>query len=116
MPCWCPMSGWGKCDIMELRILDRDDNLVYMIQQTCCQKPVMCMPFQCAGCETIEYVIKDTSKKQVGKIVNLHAGVFQECCSKADNFGIEFPDNAEPHKKLLLIMATLWIDYLQYLA
>jgi len=45
MPCWCPGKGWGNCDLMELRVLDKEGNLTYMIQQTCCQKSVWCMPF-----------------------------------------------------------------------
>lgn len=70
------------------------------------------MPFQFCGCPNIEYEIKNTNKEVVGKIVNTYNDCVKEVCSRADRFGIEFPNNAEPHKKLLITLAAVWIDYL----
>ncbi|KRX01177.1 hypothetical protein PPERSA_03681 [Pseudocohnilembus persalinus] len=116
MPCWCFFKGWGNFDIMELRVLDKSGNLKYLIHSTCCQKSVCCLPLQCLGCEKIKYDIKNTAKQVVGNIYNIYSGCCKEVCTSADKFGVAFPDNDEPHNKLLLTQAAIWLDYLQYMA
>lgn len=39
-------------------------------------------------CRTREYSIMDANKTVVGKIVNIYNGVVEECCTRADKFGI----------------------------
>lgn len=38
------------------------------------------------------------------------------CVPRSDMYGIRFPDNATNEAKMMLIYATIFLDYLQYLA
>lgn len=38
------------------------------------------------------------------------------CVPRADMYGIRFPDNATNEAKMMLIYATIFLDYLQYWA
>lgn len=47
----------------------------------------------------------------VGTIKNVCRDCPEECFTKADRFGITFPPNADGLKRLLIIMATIYLDY-----
>jgi hypothetical protein len=53
-------------------------------------------------------------KLKVGKVSNIHNGIFLECTSRASKFGIEFPPKADQDQKILLTFAVMYLDYLRY--
>lgn len=64
----------------------------------------------------IEYDIipgdKTNSSHSVGKIKNICRDCHQECLTKADRFGIDFPKSITNKQKMLIIMASIWLNYL----
>ncbi|KAL4504119.1 hypothetical protein ABPG72_020957 [Tetrahymena utriculariae] len=114
-PCWGTRNKLC-CPIMELQVFNQSDELAYTITGKCCQKSVCCLPFQCCGCKIIKYEIRDASNEFAGTIQNLYNGYIRECCTRQDKFGITFDNITSPKDKILLIKATLWLDYLQYQA
>lgn len=119
MPYYLPICNRNPncCPIMELDIKGPTGSLMYFISGNCCQKSVWCVgPCQEFGCKVINYEIRDTSKQVVGMIRNLWNECDKECCSKADKFGVEFPKNISNDRKILIMQAAIWLDYLQYYA
>lgn len=47
----------------------------------------------------------------MGKICHLFGGFRREWCTKADTYGINFPEFATIEEKIILIMAAIFIDY-----
>lgn len=47
----------------------------------------------------------------MGFILNQYNGCLKECCTKGDKFIIEFPESAELFHKILIVYATVVIDY-----
>ena len=67
----------------------------------------------CCGCKETKYIIRDTAlKKEIGSVINIDAGCAQELCTTADNFLIKFPNNANIERKILLIMATIFLNHM----
>eukprot|EP00825_Cyclidium_porcatum_P039149 TRINITY_DN4687_c0_g1_i2.p2 TRINITY_DN4687_c0_g1~~TRINITY_DN4687_c0_g1_i2.p2 ORF type:complete len:258 (-),score=33.95 TRINITY_DN4687_c0_g1_i2:253-1026(-) len=107
-PC---LAGRNKCPDFSLNILGKDNNRLFMIDSSCCQKSVFCGGCRGCGCQDIEYKISDGSHKNVGKIKNLYTGCYQELCSRSDNFLLTFPDNSSLERKVLLTMAVVFLNY-----
>ena len=71
------------------------------------------------SCPIISYGIFDGKKpdhkdKPLGLIKNFCRDCPEEFFTKADRFGIDFPEEATAKQKLLLINAAIWLNYLQY--
>lgn len=66
-------------------------------------------------CQDIKYEIFDTENNQLeGEIRHLYYGIFNEVCTKADQYGIAYPETFSVEEKVLLTMAALFIDYLWF--
>ncbi|CAD8181902.1 unnamed protein product [Paramecium pentaurelia] len=106
----------------QLFIYDSNEYLIYEITANLKQKGLLCfLPFQ--SCKSIKYSIIDKrpAEEQLinenytnGQIEHLFFGWSNEFCSKADQYGIKFPDSASEKDKALLIMCCIFIDYLWF--
>ncbi|EAR92631.2 scramblase (macronuclear) [Tetrahymena thermophila SB210] len=113
-PCW-PARGLLSCQ--EFDIKDAQGNIIYNITANCLQLGFICPVLGILEpCKTREYEIRNADKVVVGKIVNIYNGILEECCTRADQFGIQFPDDCTVEQKLLIIETAVFLDYLQYWA
>jgi len=87
--------------------------LRYTVLIDCCQVSYMCSSCKCGKCQELEcgiYDGKDTSmNRKLGRIIKKVTN--EEFFSKANTFSIDFPENATPFDRLLIIFAGLFIDY-----
>jgi hypothetical protein len=112
--CWCLAGSYFACADAQVQVLGEDETVLYTIEGNYCQKSILCPCFRCCYCPAVEYIIFDNLNLKVGRIVNIHSGIFQECFSRADKFGIEFPAKADQDHKILLTYAVMYLDYLRY--
>ena len=91
----------------------KDVSLRYTILIDCCQASYMCSSCKCGMCQELEcniYDGKDTGmNRKVGRIIK--KVTMEEFFSKSNTFAIDFPDEATPLDRLLMIFAGLFIDY-----
>ena len=103
------------CAICENRIdiLDSNNNLRYVIKPNCFCIGCYCGCF--AKCCTIEYHIYENNNI-VGKLEKLSCDGLKTCCPKADYYLINFPTQATPEDKMLLIVGAILLDYISFIA
>lgn len=99
-PCTC-------CDV-DMEVLDTAGNLRYDINGDCCQLGLCCGP-SLKKLANVNFEIKENGYN-VGAIRKLTSSL-GEFFTKADSYEVVFPEKATPSDKLLLILATLMIDY-----
>ena len=99
-PCTC-------CDV-DMEVLDTAGNLRYDINGDCCQLGLCCGP-SLKKLANVNFEIKENGYT-VGAIRKLTSSI-GEFFTKADSYEVVFPEKATPSEKLLLILATLMIDY-----
>ena len=99
-PCTC-------CDV-DMEVLDTAGNLRYDINGDCCQLGLCCGP-SLKKLANVNFEIKENGFT-VGAIRKLTSSL-GEFFTKADSYEVVFPEKATPSDKLLLILATLMIDY-----
>ena len=99
-PCTC-------CDV-DMEVLDTAGNLRYDINGDCCQLGLCCGP-SLKKLANVNFEIKENGYT-VGAIRKLTSSL-GEFFTKADSYEVVFPEKATPNEKLLLILATLMIDY-----
>ena len=99
-PCTC-------CDI-ETEVYDANGHLRYEIHGDCCQVGLCCGA--CAQKLSNSYFEIRQNGSIVVSIKKLSSNI-GEFFTKADSFQINFPANATPADKFLLIIAGLMIDY-----
>ena len=99
-PCTC-------CDV-DMEVLDTAGNLRYDINGDCCQLGLCCGP-SLKKLANVNFEIKENGYT-VGAIKKLTSSL-GEFFTKADSYEVVFPEKATPSEKLLLILATLMIDY-----
>ena len=82
------------------------------IHADCCQCGLCCANNFCGKMsQAIFHIYADASMTQsIGSIVKKRA-TFSEMVTSADSYQINFPSNAQPNEKLLLIITGLMIDY-----
>lgn len=106
---------WTCCDPMMV-VKDMNKEPQFMIHADCCQCGLMCKN-SCGFCSDVKlqiYPASNTSyepSNAIGSITKTFAGMLQEMMTDADNYEIRFPPNASAEEKLLIIGATLMIDY-----
>lgn len=106
------------CD-PHLDITDSKGNLKYKIHGDCCQCGFCCRSDVCGKCSDVIFPIFAANvtdyniNNKIGAVRKVCSGV-AELISDADNFEITFPSDATPEDKLMLIGATLMIDYRYY--
>jgi len=136
-PCWCILyCPRGLLSCMEFDVKDEKGEIIYHISAPCYQLGFLCW---CCGwmdcytkrivlreesrldnedkaaiCSKRAYYIKTPDGKVDGEIFNLYNGVCYEMFSRADKYAIHFPKGCSKEHKLILIQATVFLDYLQY--
>lgn len=91
-------------------IYDKDNNLRYLVDGSCCQIGMHCKgPLEC--CETIDFDIKTPSGEVVSTLQKRSPGCAKAMFSDADNFAVNFPANATKEDKALLMCTTLFLDF-----
>ena len=110
-PCTCcspVLELYGPGDLG-----NKDVSLRYTILIDCCQVSYMCSSCKCGKCQELEcniYEGKDSGmNRKVGRIIK--KVTMEEFFSKSNTFAIDFPENATPLDRLLIIFAGLFIDY-----
>jgi hypothetical protein len=91
-------------------ILDNNNTLKYTINCDCCQCGYLCANNFCGKLSNCLFEISDSNGVN-GNIQKLPAKGLQ-IISDADSYDIRFPTTASPSEKLLIIFATLLIDYM----
>lgn len=112
--CWCMSGTFYSCADAMIKVLDEKEELIYTIEGSSCQKSIFCPCFRCCYCPIIYYDIFDNMNLKVGKVSNIYNGCCSECFSRADKFGIEFPNKIDQDQKILLTYAVMYLDYLRY--
>ena len=95
----------------ELTILERNDNLLFKVEARLSQSQLFC----CCPTNTfepIEFNVK--GKTEEGLIVHTFESIYNEFCSKADKYNIQFPKFLNDDEKVLIISAAILIDYLWF--
>eukprot|EP00742_Colponemidia_sp_Colp-10_P005137 GILJ01005486.1.p1 GENE.GILJ01005486.1~~GILJ01005486.1.p1 ORF type:complete len:341 (+),score=21.75 GILJ01005486.1:3-1025(+) len=92
-------------------VYDINNNLVYSAKADCCQCGLCCRcPCRCAS-EVPFPVHQGKSGPQVGMIRKEFSGCVKEALTDSDNFSLEFPSDANPDHRALLLSTLLFIDY-----
>ena len=115
VPCWCYAGTYFACADAHIQILSGENNmLLYTIEGNFWQKSNVCPCFRCCYCPNIDYMIFDHLNLRVGKISSIYNGCCTETFSRADKFSIEFPSKVDESRKILLLLAVMYLDYLRY--
>lgn len=65
----------------------------------------------CRSCQEAIFYIKSPKGEVLSYITKRTAGCLKQCASDISNFGVSFPLNANPEDKVLIMAATLFLDY-----
>ena len=104
------------CAIFDNRIdiLDKTGQLRYMIKRNCICIACFCgFSSNCCKCCSLDFDIYEKNIV-VGKITKLICDRIRIYCTKGDIYTINFPSSASPDDKMLLIMATILLDSLNF--
>jgi hypothetical protein len=97
------------CNII-LDIHDKNDNIKYKIDGSCCQIGMHCKgPFEC--CETVDFDLKIPSGDTVAGVQKRSPGCLKAMISDADNFAVHFPAACTKEDKALIMCAVLFLDF-----
>lgn len=100
---------WDACDIV-LDVHDKNGNIKYKVVESCCQLG-LCCNCPCKPCETVRFDITLPSGEKVANLIKKTPGCCTAMVSNADNFTVEFPQNAPREDKALLMCAALFLDF-----
>jgi len=108
------IDDWRCCDPSLMIYGEDEKNLRYKVSGGCCQAGLMCKG--CEMCYEVKFYIYEANatenpKNAVGSIVKKKNKLLQGLFTDADNFDIYFPSNASAYEKLMIIGATLMLDY-----
>jgi len=104
-----------KCCDPNFNVYNENNELKYIISGECCQCGILCKT--CGKCYETYFHIFDAKNSSrdpnhsVGKIIRRIPGVIKMMFTDADNYDVIFPVNASAYEKLMIIGATLMIDY-----
>ena len=95
----------------KILIRDRNNNSRFYIKPNCyC---IGCHIGIFAKCCDILFNIYE-GNQIVGTVTKLFCSSFFTFCPKGDNYTINFPKNALPEEKFMIILATILLDYLSF--
>lgn len=100
------------CDVV-YSIYDEKDANKYTIDASCCQCGLMCSGNCCGKLSEADFPIYSNGII-VGHIKKIPAGNLKELMTTCDSFVVEFPKDATPYDKLLLIANALMINYMHF--
>ena len=97
-----------------IAIRDEKKNIKYHIQRTCyC---IACYIPGCSylpkPCDTLYHIYE--GKQVVGEVKRVKCSGCLTFCPKGDNYEINFPENASPVDKFLIINGVILLDYLSF--
>lgn len=104
-----------KCCDPNFEIYNEQNVLKYVVAGDCCQCGIMCKSW--GKCYETKFYIYDANNSErdpsnsIGSITRKNPGIAKALFTDADNFDVAFPDNASALEKLMIIGATLMIDY-----
>ena len=92
-------------------IYDNAGTMRYFVHADCCQCGICCTGFCAKMSEAVFNIYRDGNMGHpVGSITKKVANL-SELVTSADSYQVNFPADAKPNEKLLLIITTLMIDY-----
>ncbi|KAL4469079.1 hypothetical protein ABPG72_007758 [Tetrahymena utriculariae] len=95
-----------------LEIQDLLGNVKYTIEgESYCMPAIFCGNCPCRSCQQATFIIKNTKGEPLSYITKRTAGCWKSCASDKSNFGVTFPHNANVEDKILIMAATLFLDY-----
>ena len=103
-----------KCFDPAFDVYDEQNNLKYVISGECCQCGLCCKSLGKFYETRFEiYTVNDERipSNSKGSIIRKIPNLVNALFTDADNFDVNFPSNATEHDKLMIIGATLMIDY-----
>lgn len=95
----------------QVNIYDNNNNLLYEVAGDCCQAGLCGCAF-CAKLSRVNFYIKQGGRT-VGKLTKCEAD-YAEMLTSADTYEVLFPARANVNEKLLIIVASLLIDYIYF--
>lgn len=107
-----------RCCDPTYQVYDEHEKMKYVISGDCCQCGLMFT--SCGKCYETKFSIFDANNNSndpassIGSITRKNPGVAKALFTDADNYNLVFPSNATPYDKLMLIGATLIIDYAHF--
>lgn len=63
-------------------------------------------PITCCANQSVEFTLTTMDRRPIGKLLKHWSGLAKELCTDCDNFTLEFPINATPQEKALLLAAS----------
>lgn len=95
----------------EFEILDGNDQIKYIASASCCQAGLIFPNSLCGKCYDVTFEIMNPGTREVvGHIIRKSAEL-EEMVTDADSYQVNFPQNASPYDKFLIIALGLLIDY-----
>ena len=95
-------------------VYNQNGQFRYLVDASCCQCGLLCANnFFGKMSEVIFPIYNGKGGTQVGSIIKKSAE-FQEMVTDADSYNVNFPNDASPEEKLLLICLGLFIDYIYF--
>lgn len=106
---------WTCCDPVFI-IKDQNKDARFQIHANCCQCGLICRNSLGKCSETVFNIFplectNFDDNNAIGTIKKVSGGFMKEFFTEADNYEVKFPPNASPEEKLLIVGATLMIDY-----
>jgi len=107
-----------KCFDPCFEIYDENEILKFKILAKYCQWGICCPSF--GKCSSTKFFIYDGQSsssnrdESVGSIIRVVPGMATGMFTDADSFDIEFPPNATPNEKLMILGATFMIDLIYF--
>lgn len=98
----CKFCGTG------FELIDGENNLKYTIEGGCCEAGLCCCG-TCSKSTNVQYRIMQDGN-QNGLITKTPSKGYEKY-TNADSYTVQFPNKATPEDKMLLIVASLMIDY-----
>ena len=98
----------------EFEVYNQNGQLRYFVSASCCQCGLLCANNFFGKMSEVTFPIyNQRGGGQVGSIVKKSAQL-QELITDADSYNVNFPSDATPEEKLLLICLGLFIDYIYF--
>lgn len=86
----------------------------YKIHASCCQCGIQLAGCCCEKCETVKFEVFDASGTMVTTLMKKNKNCLKACLTDMDNFGIEFTSNMDWKDRTLLLMSTMFIDFMMF--
>jgi len=103
------VDPFNFCNLI-VHVYDASGMKRYTLDGSCCQLGIWCK-WPCDPCQTINFKIKNENGEEVSDIIKKSAGCCKNALVPTSNFQVNFPNNASPTERALLMCATIFMDY-----